>query len=413
MILRRNFISLAKKFHASQDGGVAMIFALSFIAIITVVGLGFDYSRALSLQAALNVATDAAALAAARDPDVDADNLQARAEAFFTANTQDLPFGNNFVLIAQALPLGGGVKVDVTAQIDTTLMAIAGVKKFDVSASSEAVYSTSKIELALVLDNTGSMGNYGKIQTLRAASHDMVDLLMPDGGASENVKIGVVPFDIGVNVGVGFAMADWMDAPDGTWEGCVGPRAPNHDVSDSNPITTKIPPIYGDQTSCNIPSILPLSVDASALHAKIEDMQAVGWTYIPEGLAWGWRVLSSKLPFQEGVPPDDEDWQKVLVLMTDGANTVQWSWPGGVPEAQTSASSWSGNSKTATLCDAIKAKDILIYTVAFQVNSSTTRQMLEDCATDPGNYFDAQNNAALESAFAKIGGDINNLRLSK
>ena len=39
--------------------------------------------------------------------------------------------------------------------------------------------------------------------------------------------------------------------------------------------------------------------------------------------------------------------------------------------------------------------------------------MLEDCATEPDMYFDAENQAQLIAAFAKIAGDITNLRLSR
>ncbi len=414
---------LRNQFSAAEEGSVAIYFALSLIGIITVIGVGFDYSRSLNLKAALNAAADAAALAVARDPDVNSNNMQQRATDFFNANTQSLPFGYSAQITATELPQSGGVSIDVSAQIDTTLMAIAGINSFEVKAQSEAVYSTNKIELALVLDNTGSMGGSGKIQTLRDASDGLIDLLIPDNAAKENVKIGIVPFDIGVNVGVENGTAPWMHNPNKgskynqknqKWKGCAGPRFAPHDIKDTNPLgQRKIPPIYADLTSCNLSPILPLTSDKTKLHNKVSDMQAVGWTYIPEGLGWGWRVLSPKKPFQEGVAYSNKDWQKILVLMTDGANTVKWSWKNKVPSAQIGTSSSAGNSNTIALCDAIKAKGIIIYTVAFKVNSSSTQQMLEDCATTPGNFFDAQNNAALETAFAKIGGDINNLRLSK
>jgi Mg-chelatase subunit ChlD len=370
----------------------------------------------MNMRATLSAAADAAALATARDPDITPQNMQQRAEAFFLANTQNNAFGLNYTVSAQELPGGDGVHVSITAQIDTTLMSLAGVNHFNVSAQSEAVYNSNKVELALVLDNTGSMRRSRKIQTLRAASHDMIDLLLPNGPPSENVKVSIVPFDIGVNVGTQNQTQNWMQFHNTgyAWKGCVGPRGNNHDVNDSSATgAAKIPAIYGDQTSCNIASILPLSNEKTVLHDKVDAMRAVGWTYIPEGLAWGWRTLSPDAPYAEGVAYSDPDWQKVLVLMTDGANTVKWNWAGGWPSANTGVSSTVGNNKTRVLCDRIKLSNIIVYTVAFKVYSNSTRNMLEDCASTPNHYFDAQNNAALEAAFAKIGGEINNLRLSK
>ncbi len=414
----RPVLEFWRSFRSAQDGAVALVFALSLIAIMTLVGLALDYSRAMNAKSTLAAAADAAALATARDPDVNPGNLQQRAEDFFLANIQNSAFGTNFTIVATELPGGEGVHVDITAKVTTTLMSLVGVDFFSVAAKSEAIYNTNKVELVLVLDNTGSMSRNGKIETLRTASDDMIDLLLPDGAPPDNVKIGIVPFDLGVKVGTQYVGANWLrfdsdpNAP--AWDGCVGPRQPTRDVDDSTATgANKIPAIYDDQTSCNLARVLPLTGNKATLHNKIAGMQPVGWTYIPEGLAWGWRVLSPSLPYNEGVAYADPDWVKIMVLMTDGANTVRWSWPGGEPDAQVRASSSTGNAKTATLCQNIKDQGIIVYTVAFQVSSNTTQSMMEDCASSPNHYFDAQDNASLESAFARIGGDINNLRLSK
>ncbi len=403
-------------FAGNKSGSVAMYFALALVAIVTLMGLALDFNRAVNLRTSLTAAADAAALATARDLDVTTNNLQARAQAFFLANMQGQSSGTNYTVSASELPNGDGVHIDVTAKINTTLAGLVGIDQFTVKAQSEAVYNTARIELAMVLDNTGSMRWNGKIQTLKTASSDMVDLLLPAGLPSENVKIGIVPFDIGVNVGTALASKPWIwhSRPVNEWRGCVGPRGNNQDVNDSSATgNATIPAIYDDQTSCRLPPILALTSDSAALHSRINAMQAAGWTYIPEGLAWGWKVLSPDPPYDQGVAYGAPKWRKVLVLMTDGANTVKWNWSGGHPSAQKGVSSIVGDQKTRVLCNRIKLSGIIVYTVAFQVGSSSTRQMLEDCATNPANYFDARNNAELEAAFAKIGGDINNLRLSK
>ncbi len=39
-------------------------------------------------------------------------------------------------------------------------------------------------------------------------------------------------------------------------------------------------------------------------------------------MVWGWRVISPTEPFTEGVAYDDDTWQKVIIVLTDGANTI-------------------------------------------------------------------------------------------
>ena len=79
--------------------------------------------------------------------------------------------------------------------------------------------------------------------------------------------------------------------------------------------------------------MVPLTYDRSKVETGINAMTARGPTVIPEGLAWGWRVLSPTEPFTKVEagptqaastisPYNDARWQKIMVLMTDGENDV-------------------------------------------------------------------------------------------
>ena len=50
-------------------------------------------------------------------------------------------------------------------------------------------------------------------------------------------------------------------------------------------------------------------------------MEPSGDTNVPEGMAWGWRVVSGGEPFTEGRPDDEKGNDKVVIVLTDGANT--------------------------------------------------------------------------------------------
>jgi Flp pilus assembly protein TadG len=82
----------------------------------------------------------------------------------------------------------------------------------------------------------------------------------------------------------------------------------------------------GPNASCSTTPITPLADlsvenEKKALLAAIQNMSALGATNVPEGLAWGWRTLSNGEPFTTGRPSTDRGNDKVVIVLTDGANT--------------------------------------------------------------------------------------------
>ncbi|MGX5849677.1 pilus assembly protein TadG-related protein [Mesorhizobium sp. PL10] len=93
---------------------------------------------------------------------------------------------------------------------------------------------------------------------------------------------------------------------------------------------TKVTPAYGSNAgpnaSCSTTAITPLTdvsvaVGQTAVKTAIDAMVDVGATNVPEGMAWGWRTLSNAAPFSEGRPESEKGNDKVLIVLTDGANT--------------------------------------------------------------------------------------------
>lgn len=82
----------------------------------------------------------------------------------------------------------------------------------------------------------------------------------------------------------------------------------------------------GPNIGCQTTPITPLTDVSKAAGLKtikdaIDAMKPVDTTDVPEGTAWGWRVLSSGEPFTEGRPEHEKGNDKVLIVLTDGANT--------------------------------------------------------------------------------------------
>src|SRR5262249_2652654 len=144
----------------------------------------------------------------------------------------------------------------------------------------------------------------------------------------------------------------------------------------------------GPNYNCAASPILPLTNVKSSVTSAISAMAAGGNTVIPEGIAWGWRVLSPGAPFTEGAAYSDSGTIKFLILLTDGENNV-----GGASNHH-DASSYSafgfaasghlGNvngtetrtvldAKTAAVCTNVKAQGIYVYTIALQITDGATR----------------------------------------
>ena len=82
----------------------------------------------------------------------------------------------------------------------------------------------------------------------------------------------------------------------------------------------------GPNCSCTTKPITPLTdvsatAGKNAIKAAIDAMSPTGNTNVPEGMAWGWRMLSSGAPFTEGRPETEKGNDKVVIVLTDGANT--------------------------------------------------------------------------------------------
>ncbi|TGR94661.1 hypothetical protein EN852_037990, partial [Mesorhizobium sp. M2E.F.Ca.ET.209.01.1.1] len=82
----------------------------------------------------------------------------------------------------------------------------------------------------------------------------------------------------------------------------------------------------GPNTSCSTTAITPLtdvstSAGATTVKNAIDAMVDVGATNVPEGMAWGWRSVSSASPFTEGRQETERGNDKIVIVLTDGENT--------------------------------------------------------------------------------------------
>lgn len=250
-----------------QRGSVAVLFGFLLIPLIGVVGLAVDSARAYAVQAQLQQSLDAAALAGGRVFHLPAATRDATIQAFFDRNMQESRF-SAFVtgpLTIVADTVNGTLDVSASADMPTVLMRVLGFNTLTIGAETQITRKDTTLELALVLDVTGSMNNGcggctgSKLNTLKNAINGaggMLDILFGGADSDPNLFIGVVPFSNIVNIGTsnaGFlvptslAGLDWNGALPGmgSWGGCVFERPMPQDIGDAPPFgTDRFYPFY-------------------------------------------------------------------------------------------------------------------------------------------------------------------------
>jgi Flp pilus assembly protein TadG len=197
------------RFTRHKGGNVAVLFGLAVIPMVLAIGVAVDYGRALMVRERMADAADAAALAIGSWTGLNETQLKAKAQQFFNAN-----YASTTVGTAGALKVtfpGDDIVVKVSGSVPTTFMRLANINSIDVGASSTITKRQRNIELALVLDTTGSMGSSGKMAAMQSAAKKMVTDLFNGNSTSDSLVAAVVPFAGAVNVGTAMKSKDWMD----------------------------------------------------------------------------------------------------------------------------------------------------------------------------------------------------------
>jgi Flp pilus assembly protein TadG len=505
----RNFIHETK-------GSAVLLVAISSLAVVGGVGVAVDVGRGQMVQAKLQNAVDAAALAAGAT--LSTNDLNAVADRYVSLNFSQNNLGATLNAVDATLSADSKtVTVTASATVPTTLTQVFDRVSMQISASSEVTRSNKGLELALVLDTTGSMGG-SKLAALKTSAHDLIDILFGSDATGDNLWVGVVPFSQTVNIGS--SRTDWLNASHyagldwgpTSWAGCVDARySTGRDITDDPPYdpadpTDQTPPapyellkayywpddgnnnwkgtsnstvntwLCYNKTSCtcsnygpctttvdgnvsttisctgsgstrkckkavttttttysitsskgpntNCPSaITPLTNVKATVGSGIDALVARGYTHVNYGAVWGWRLISPRwrgywggdmntnnLPLNYNAPL----MSKAVILMTDGANTTNSSVRTAYDYPSVSGMNSSQlNSKTTTVCNAMKAQGVIVYTILFQETDNTIKTLLRNCATTPDHFFDSPTESSLQAAFQTIGDSLANLRISR
>src|SRR5271169_2063763 len=164
-----------------RRGSVLVWFAVMLVPLIIAVGLAIDIARAYAVKIRLGAALDDAGLAVASTSNQNV-NLAARLDQYFYGNFPDIGIGTpTGVTMAQDAGNPNAIDLTATAEVPTIFMRIAGFQTITVTATAQVTKEPTGLEVALVLDNTGSMlDSYNGVTNMAAMAADagqLVDIL--------------------------------------------------------------------------------------------------------------------------------------------------------------------------------------------------------------------------------------------
>ena len=453
----------AGRFARSDQGNIAVLFAIAAVPILSFVGAAIDYTRANSARSSMQAALDSTALMVAKDltdGTITTTQITAKSQAYFAAlytNTEAKAVTISATYTA-ASGQGSTLQVSGSGNVPTDFMKIAGFPKLDFNTSSTSAWGNVRMRVAMALDNTGSMAQDGKISALRTAASSLVDQLSALAKNPGDVYISVVPFAKDVNVGTSNYNQNWIDwtdwdvnngsfgscsstgyttksscesrgktwTPDHTkWTGCVTDRTQPYDTQNTVPATATVATLFpadeyyeNGQKYCKpgnnppLQQIMPLSYNWAAIKSSINAMQPTGGTNQPIGIAWAWQSLQQTVPLNAPVEDPNYTYKKALIVLSDGLNTED-RWPAyGNGNTQ-----YGGqiDARQKILCDNIKAQGVTIYSIQLNTGSpgDPTSAVLQYCASGADKFYLVTTASQTLTVFNSIGTSLSKLRVAK
>lgn len=415
-------MSILRRFSADKRGSIPMIFAVSAVPLLGVTGLAVDYARATQARTVLQSAADSTVLMLAlKAPKNDEAALGALATPYFQAVLNGDPgISPGAIGITKGTNL---VTLSASATVKTFLPNLVGISEWSISVKAASAYGAKKIEVALVLDNTGSMMSSNKIGELKKASKTLVSILESSSVTPGQIRVAVVPYTTVVRLPTSYRDEPWLtNTPTGSfyssplytrpsirtsWTGCVADRDKPHNTKDTPASVANPASLYPMVNCLGAPAeIMPLTDDWNKLRTRIDSMGAGGMTNITVGAQWGLEMLTSTLPFNETGATSDV--QRFMILLTDGENTLDRWAAGGA----------SMNNDTKAICDTITERGVPESAKVHRINLYTVlvidgnEPLLKSCATKPEMYFKVNAASQLENVFKAIASEIGQVRLT-
>ena len=201
--MQTRFSQFISRFAKDTLGGVALMGGLTFPVVFLAVGGSIDYTRAVSNQTKVQSAIDSTVLALTQKEPGTFD-IQTEGEKIFRSF---LTTGAVNVDVASVQFAMTGKIIEGTADVETRtfFLSVLGTPSMGGRAQASAIPpAQNPIEIALVLDVSGSMGNdlsgQSRIARMRTAVNEMFDTLDAELPAETKLSAALVPYSSSVNL---------------------------------------------------------------------------------------------------------------------------------------------------------------------------------------------------------------------
>ncbi|MHB1103999.1 MAG: pilus assembly protein TadG-related protein [Devosia sp.] len=366
----RSFPSLLRRFQSDERGAFLVLFGVLAIVLVATSGAVVDYTAIEQSRTRAQVALDAAALGL--QPQIYSetnDELKNQSEDLLVQQLNTSGGEGWTICDDMAIPpcvrvdavttdtAEGTLRLEAMLKMPTSFVALIGFPSIQAKLISEATRKKLNLEVAMVLDNSGSMASRGRMINLKIAAINAVKILFGGAASQPNVFVGVVPFTEFVNVGTSNSTATWMDQLgtagisndnfdnddyDGStyagpvnrlalfanltgvsWKGCVEARVPPYDTDDTVPT-------IANPNSLFTPAFAPDEPDRGYYNSYIPDKPASCTNKEPK---WVWtqtkyscdrNANNSKSNYDRAIcdgPPPTNLYQKISELGVVTATT--------------------------------------------------------------------------------------------
>jgi Flp pilus assembly protein TadG len=210
-----------RAFRVAHAGNVTVVFALATIPIIGAVGAAVDYSHVNSARTAMQSAVDATALMLSKQiTTLTTAEINSKATTYFTALYTRPEVTNISVTPTYTNNTNTQLIVQASGTVKASFVSLIGVSSINIGASSTVKWGNSRLRVALVLDNTGSMADYNKIGALKTATNNLLTQLKTAAVTDGDVYVSIIPFVKDVNLGASNYNQPWVDWTD--WDETSG-----------------------------------------------------------------------------------------------------------------------------------------------------------------------------------------------
>lgn len=403
-------------FFLSRKASIATVFCISLITMITVIAAAIDHSLLIRKYHVLQNAADSMSLAANKGLIISEKKAEIAAYKYFLANLHAFQSLNEIKYSVDVLQKGG------TREIKVTLSGVPELhfdKIMRWSSKRISVTSISKdtdpiIEIALVLDISGSMEEKGKIDAMKEAAQIFIDSIFSSSSAPRRVRVSLVPFGTSVRFNKQY-YREWLAFNENydQWTGCLIPTEPYEEYASNDirfarnrkAIISRIAniPVKGQAyeahtITCPLQEseVLEFSNEPRDLKKAIDNLNVGHGTGTDIAIAWGYRLLSPSWRgkfYGDPLYPLDfsNNHFKYIVLMTDGE-----IW-GQIYQAFGNKYHWGARMIAEKNfeygCNNVKNDGIQIFTIGFDISNSrfkSTQEQLLKCASHKDNYFLAE-----------------------